>query len=222
MGCGTGALTDEILASSSPAWVTGIDPSDGFVGFAREHVRDARVEFARGDAQSLQVKAASYDAVISGLVLNFVPDSAAGVSECARATRRGGIVGAYVWDYRGEMQMIRRLWDAAAALDRAAKDLDEGRRFAVCQPDRLRDLFAAAGLRGIEVRHIDVPTVFCDFEDYWSPFLGGQGPAPAYAMSLSDERRALLRERLRETLPARDDGSIHLIARAWAVKGERG
>jgi hypothetical protein len=61
--------------------------------------------------------------------------------------------------------------------------------------------------------------VFRDFDDYWSPFLGGQGPAPSYVSTLDEARRVALRERLRSELLARADGSIALVARAWAVRG---
>jgi hypothetical protein len=131
------------------------------------------------------------------------------------------VVAAYVWDYAGKMQMMRHFWNAAAALDPAARDLDEGRRFPICQPEPLRELFQNAGLRKVEVRPIDIATDFRDFDDYWSPFLGGQAPAPGYAMSLSDEQRAALRERIRAGLPFALDGSIPLVARAWAVRGFR-
>jgi hypothetical protein len=116
-------------------------------------------------------------------------------------------------------QLMRYFWDAAVLLNPAASALDEGRRFPLCHPDPLRRLFRGAGLRRIAVRAIDTPTHFRDFDDYWTPFLGGQAPAPGYAMSLTEERRRELRERLRATLPTRPDGSIHLIARAWAVQG---
>ena len=117
------------------------------------------------------------------------------------------------------MQLMRYFWDAAVTLDPAAFPLDEGRRFPICKLEPLAHLFRAAGLQGVEVRSIDVPSTFRDFEDYWSPFLGGQAPAPGYTMSLSEERRAALREHIRARLPITADGSIHLIARAWAVRG---
>jgi hypothetical protein len=116
------------------------------------------------------------------------------------------------------MQMMRRFWDAAVALDPDARAKDEGARFPLCQPDALAALFEGAGLRNVETRAIDVPTVFKDFDDFWSPFLFAQAPAPAYCMSLREEKRAALRDHLRKTLPARPDGSIHLIARAFAVR----
>ena len=112
-----------------------------------------------------------------------------------------------------------QVWDAAVALDPSAIALDEGRRFPVCHPEPLKTLFQGAGLTAVTVRAIDVPTIFKDFVDYWTPFLGGQAPAPGYCMSLSEDQRAALRNRIRSVLPFRDDGSVHLIARAWVVRG---
>jgi SAM-dependent methyltransferase len=221
VGCGTGALSQIVLERAAPAEVAGVDPSEGYVGYARARTADARASFRVGDAQALPGPDASFDAVVSGLVLNFVPDPTRAAAEMRRVVRPGGLVGAYVWDYAGEMQLMRYFWDAAGALDPAARGLDEGRRFPVCRPEPLADLFRAAGLRDVEARAVDVPTVFRDFDDYWSPFLGGQAPAPGYCMSLPDDRRAALRERIRGALPSRSDGGIHLIARAWAVRGRR-
>lgn len=219
VGCGTGALSSLVLAMASPSQMDSMDRSEGYVVYARGHVRDPRVRFEVADAQALPSPDASYDAVVSGLVLNFVPEPPRAVAEMRRVGRSGGVVAAYVWDYAGKMELMRRFWDAAVALDPAARELDEGRRFSLCQPEPLAALFAGGGLEKVETRAIDVPTVFRDFDDYWSPFLGGQGPAPGYAMSLPEARRAALRERLRSALPAQPDGSIRLVARAWAVRG---
>jgi SAM-dependent methyltransferase len=217
VGCGTGALSQTVLQMTDPAKIKGVDRSDGFIAYARSQITDKRVEFQVADAQALPVENNSYDAVISGLVLNFVPKPEVMIAEMTRASR--GIVAVYVWDYADGMQMIRHFFDAAAALDPKAIELDEGPRFPVCHPEPLKVLFESAGLKNMEVRSIEVPTVFKDFDDYWNPFLGGQGPAPSYAMSLNEERRAALREKIRVDLPIANDGSISLIARAWAVKG---
>ncbi len=219
VGCGTGALSAAILATAQPGTVTGIDASEAFATYAREQIPDDRAEFMQADALALPFPDDHFDASVSGLVLNFLPDPGRGLAEMARVTRPGGVVAVYVWDYAGEMQLMRYFWDAAVALDPAASDLDEGRRFPICHPEPLERLFTDVGLSDVQVRAIDIPTVFRDFDDYWSPFLGGQGPAPSYAMSLSDEHRAALRERLRASLPIAADGSISLIARAWAVSG---
>jgi SAM-dependent methyltransferase len=223
VGCGTGALSATVLEAAAPAHLLGVDRSPGYLAYARVHLgtAGARAAFAVADALALPLRAGAVDAVVSGLVLNFVPDPARAVAEMARVARTGAAVALYVWDYAGQMQLMRSFWDAATALDPAAAELDEGRRFSICRPDRLIELFWGAGLRDVEARAIDVPTDFRDFDDYWSPFLGGQGTAPSYAMSLDEERRAALRERIRAALPTAPDGSIHLIARAWAVRGWR-
>ena len=221
VGCGTGALSQTILQFAEPTKIKGIDRSEGFVAFAKEHTQDSRVQFEVGDAEALNDDSGTFDAVVSGLVLNFIPQPERAVAEMMRVTRSGGVVAVYVWDYAERMQMIRHFFDAAVALDPNAIELDEGRRFSICQPDALSQLFESAGLHNVEVRPIEVPTVFRDFDDYWSPFLGGQGPAPSYAMSLSEERRAALRDQIRAGLPFASDGSIPLVARAWAVRGVR-
>ncbi|HET7876468.1 MAG TPA: methyltransferase domain-containing protein [Methylomirabilota bacterium] len=219
VGCGTGALTQTILERAAPTKVSAVDPSEGFVSHAGARVSDSRADFRVGDAQSLPWSAGEFDAVVSGLVLNFVPDQSRAAAEMRRVARPGGVVAAYVWDYAGEMQLMRHFWDAVVALDPAARDLDEGRRFPLCRPAPLAGLFRRAGLARVETRPIDVATVFRDFDDYWTPFLGGQGPAPTYCLSLSEERRAALRDRIHAALPIQEDGSIPLTARAWAVMG---
>jgi SAM-dependent methyltransferase len=221
VGCGTGALTETVLVLTAPATVVGIDPSQAFVAYARDTVVDERARFLVGDAMDLPFEDEDFDAVVSALVLNFVADPGAAVSEMARVTAAAGVVAAYVWDYASGMQLIRHFWDAAGALDPAALELDEGQRFGGALPDALEQVFCGAGLADVETRAIDVQTRFHDFDDYWSPFLGGQGPAPSYAASLTEERRTALRERLRATVPTRADGSIELTARAWAVRGVR-
>ena len=219
VGCGTGALTEVIVQQTRPRSVVGIDASAGFVAHARAHITDPRVTFDTADAQSLPVESARFDAAVTGLMLNFVTNPLHVVCEMARAVRPDGVLAAYVWDYAGKMELMRYFWDAAVELDSAALALDEGRRFPLCQPGPLAELFTQAGLGAVQLLAIDVTTRFRDFDDYWAPFLGGQGPAPGYAMSLSEERRAALRERIRGKLPMASDGSINLMARAWAVRG---
>jgi SAM-dependent methyltransferase len=182
---------------ADPAALVGLDPSRGYVAYARERLAVRRVRLLVADARRLPVADGRFDAVVSGLVLNFVPDPARAVVEMARVTRAGGRVAAYVWDYAGRMELIRLFWDAAAAVDPAEVELDEGLRFGLCQPAPLAGLLEDAGLAEVEVRPSQVPTRFADFEDYWTPFLGGQGPAPGYAMGLSEAHRAVLRAELR-------------------------
>ena len=221
VGCGTGALSQTILQIAVPSRIKGIDRSEGFVNFARAHVQADQVQFDRGDAETLKDETGTYNAVVSGLVLNFIPHPEIAFAEMTRVTRSGGVVAVYVWDYAEGMQFIRHFFDAAIALDAKAVEHDEGPRFPNCHPEALRRLFEANGLKNVEVRPIEIPTIFRDFDDYWSPFLAGVGPAPAYAMSLSEEHRAALRERIRAGLPIHSDGSISLASRAWAARGTR-
>ncbi|MFE0015913.1 class I SAM-dependent methyltransferase [Mesorhizobium sp. NPDC059054] len=219
VGCGTGALTQTILSRAAPAGVTGLDPSDGFLGYAQDRTKDPRATFRLGDAQALPFADGAFEAVAAALVLNFIPIPALAVAEMKRVLRPGGTAAAYVWDYAEGMQLIRHFWDAATALDPAAEQLDEARRFPNCNPASLLSLFRDCGFEQVECRAIEVPSVFKTFDDYWSPFLGGQGPAPTYCGTLSDEGRTALRDRLHATLPIGHDGSIRLSARAFAVRG---
>jgi SAM-dependent methyltransferase len=216
-GCGAGALSQTIVAHAAPRWVAGLDRSPMLAAYARHQIPE-RCVFLAGDATALPFKTHVFDVVTAALLLNFIPEPAMAVAEMRRVAQPGGTVAAYVWDYAGGMQMLRLFWDVAGALDPVARDLDEGRRFPLCHPTALAHLFSTAGLRDVATRPIDVPTTFEDFDDYWVPFLGGQGPAPTYVMSLSDQLRVLLRERLREILPVGPNGSIALTARAWAVR----
>ncbi len=206
VGCGTGALS--AAARLSGAVVVGVDPSRGFLSG-----RDGVVV---GDARGLPFVDESFDVVVSGLALNFVPDPTLAVAEQVRVVAPGGTVAAYVWDYAEGMEMMCLFWDAAREVDPGAPD--EGARFPLCRPEPLRALWLAAGLNAVTVEAIDVPTSFDDFDDFWRPFLGGQGAAPAYLATLPSAQQDAIRDLLRRRLPDRD---IRLTARAWAVRGVR-
>jgi SAM-dependent methyltransferase len=218
VGCGTGALASTILDLCEPASVRGLDASASFVAQARQRIPAPHARFETGDATRLPWDAHRYDITVSGLVLNFVPDAATMAREMARVTRPGGRVAAYVWDYVGGMQMMRHFWDAAIAVSPGDARLDEAGRFPLCQPGPLQALFEGAGLTSVSVRAIEIPTVFRDFADYWTPFLGRTGPAPAYLAAVGEAVREAIRSHLRARLSPQD-GPIELTARAWAVQG---
>jgi SAM-dependent methyltransferase len=217
VGCGPGALAATVRELAAPSAIAGVDRSGPFVAAAAAGGLTGVV----ADARALPLADACVDVVVSGLAVNFVPRPASAVAELSRVVVPGGVVAAYVWDYAEGMAMLRHFWDGAVALDPGAAELDEGERFAVCRPGPLERLWRLGGLTGVEVRPIDVPTVFADFDDYWEPFLGGQGPAPGYVSALPDDRRADLRSFLAARLPRAADGRIELTARAWAVRGTR-
>jgi SAM-dependent methyltransferase len=218
VGCGTGALTSAIVNATNSKDVFAVEPSEGFLSRAREHLHD-KATLLQGNASQIPLPDASVDVVVSGLVLNFIPNLADGLAEMRRTVKPRGTIAAYVWDYAKGMELMRYFWDAAVSLQPQARTHDEGVRFPLCQPPALAAAFDLAGLGDIDVAPLTVATPFRDFDDYWAPFLGGQGPAPAYVSSLDEASRCALRERLRACLPVQRDGAIMLHARAWAVKG---
>ena len=127
----------------------------------------------------------------------------------------------FLWDFAGGMQLLRCLWDAATKLDPIAGELDQGKCLPIYHADRLRVMFTEAGVRAVQVRPLEVSTIFRDFDDYWTPLLTGHGRAPCYVMSLSPDQRSRLRGSIQEDLPTQSDGSIHLTARAWAIRGTK-
>ncbi|WP_353826536.1 class I SAM-dependent methyltransferase [Agromyces sp. SYSU T0242] len=227
VGSGTGVLVAAILDQCAPSSVLGVDPSEGFLEVARVRPRVTGRPAARfevGDAEHVPVADGSADVVVSGLVLNFVPDPPAALAEFSRIAAPGALVGAYVWDYAEGMELLRLFWDAATSVDPDAAALDEGRRFPLCAPEPLRDLWTSApgmDADSVVVQSIDVDSVFADFDDLWDPFLGAQGPAPSYLAETTDAARTEIRDRMRAATASRtrSDGAIELHARAWSVSG---
>jgi SAM-dependent methyltransferase len=219
VGCGTGALTASICARAQPGSVVACDPSAAFVSFARKSIEDRSVTFLVASADGLPRRGGGFDVIVSGLVLNFLPRPAEAVRFMKERLRAGGRLAAYVWDYAEGMEFLRIFWEEAAALDPSAAQHDEGRRFPLCRLDALIQLFKSAGLISVEAEPLEIPTVFPDFEAFWSPFLGGTGPGPAYVGSLDEDARLRLRSRLKQRLGSSADGPIHLTARALGVRG---
>lgn len=218
VGCGTGALTETIRELADPASITGCDPAEPFVAHAQRAIEDPRVSFVVADVDGLPRRVDGFDAIVSGLVLNFVPRPEQAVASMRERLRPKGTIAAYVWDYAHGMEFLRRFWDEAS-VDERAKALDEGPRFPLCHAPALEALFREGGLTNVETTELVVATSFVNFDDYWRPFLGGTGPAPGYVASLAAEQRESLRRSLERRLPLTADGRIELSARAWAVKG---
>lgn len=218
VGSGTGAVTAAVLSAAAPAAVVAVDPSPAFTAHAAARFDDDRVGVRTGDARDLPVDTGSADYVVASLVLNFVAGAQQAVAEMARVARPGGVVACTVWDYAEGMQMLRIFWDAATALDPAAAELDEA-RFAVSRPGALAHVLRAAGLRDVRDGELVVPTVFPGVDDFWQPFLGGQGAVAGYLAGLDESARDALAAEVRRRLPVAADGRAHLTARAWVARG---
>ncbi|HYA64208.1 MAG TPA: methyltransferase domain-containing protein [Candidatus Sulfotelmatobacter sp.] len=219
--CGSGVLTEAIVERCAPARVAGIDASAEQIRFARAHRAGPGVNFEIGDALNLPFAADSFDGAVCGLGLNFVPEPERAVREMRRVTAPKGILGGYVWDYAEGVRFLREFWDAAAGADSEAWTYDQGRRFPLCRPEALQELFERGGMKEVEVVGLSITTRFTSFDDYWQPLLTGQGSAPNYLETRNELTRQAIRERLRRTLPTDAEGAIALPARAWAVRGQR-
>jgi SAM-dependent methyltransferase len=213
VGCGTGALT--FAAASIPdVHAVGIDRSREFIEVTQRGGSD-RVRFRVGDASAPPFADEEFDRALSMLVLNFVPAAATAVREMKRVSRHEGVVAAAVWDYSEGMQMLRAFWDEAVSLDKTAAAHDE-RHMPLSRPGELTALWREVGLHDVEEAPLEMDMAFASFDDYWKPFLAGQGPAGAYAATLTEPLRETLRTRLCDRL---GDSAFTLTARAWAVRG---
>jgi SAM-dependent methyltransferase len=216
VGCGPGALTTVLVGLLGGARVAAVDPSVSFADACRRRHPGVQVEVAA--AEALPFDDAVFDHALAQLVVNFMTDPPAGVGEMRRVTRPGGTVAAAVWDYAGEMTLLRRFWDAAVALDPAARERDEGICMPFCAPDELGELLSGAGLAGVDVAAVDVTAGYVDLDDLWHPLELGVGPAGAYAAALPPARRAALKAELRRRLGV-GDVPFRLTARAWVAGG---
>lgn len=220
VGCGSGALVFALAEVLEAENVTGVDPSEPFVEATRARVPGARVLI--GSGESLPFADGEFDATLSQLVVNFLADPEQALSEMSRVTRRGGVVAGCVWDYGGEMTMLRAFWDAAAALDpEHATPLMEAHTMRFARPEELGDLWRSEGLTDVEVSPIVVEASYESFDDLWAPFPTGVGPAGAYAASLDDDARARLRDEYARRL-GQPEGPFTLSARAWCAVGRVG
>ena len=219
--CGSGVLTAAIADGCAPLRVSGVDASAQQIEFARSHRTHPDVSFETGDARALPIAEANFDVSVCGLGLNYVPEPELAVQEMRRVTVPGGEIAIYVWDYAEGTRFLREFWDVAADVDQEASAYDQGRRFPLCNPEALRKLFEGAGVEHVNTRALDITTRFVDFDDYWQPFLTGQGSAPNYLAGRDERIQNAIRECLRGSLPIGVDGAIALPARAWAVRGTR-
>lgn len=211
VGCGPGALTSELADRLGGGSVTAVDPSEPFVAAAR--ARHPGVEVLRASAESLPFRDGSFDAVLAQLVVHFMADPVAGLTEMARVARPGGVVVACVWDHAGGQGPLGAFWRAAHAMD---PDIVDESAMAGARQGHLVELFGTAGLRDVAEFTLVANVEHATFEEWWEPFTLGVGPAGAFVASLTPDRRAELRERLRAMLPA---GRFVIAAHAWAARG---
>jgi ubiquinone/menaquinone biosynthesis C-methylase UbiE len=225
VGCGTGSLTRALLSEFKAIRIEGVDPIAAYVDFARQATDDARVEFRVGAAEALPFPDGTFDAALALLVLQDIGDPHCAIREMARVTRLGGRVAACQWDFANGLPMLSLFWGAAEVV--APREI--ARRRANASPskpaglDDLAEYWRRAGLRDVMTESLEIAMRFCDFHDFWQPFLAGSTPTSAFAATLNHETGGNLERALRDKIPdIQPDGSFVLPARAWAVLGVTG
>jgi SAM-dependent methyltransferase len=222
VGCGTGSLARAMATRWPARGVTGVDVAKPYVAYAQAQPRLDNLAFEIADAARLPFADNTFDGAVAQLVLNFVPDPVAALTEMKRVTAPGGRLAAAVWDFRGGLVYQRIFWDTAAGIDPgAATARDKLFAGALALPDGLPRAFAAAGLAQIEQASLTIRMDYASFEDYWVPLCGGQGPVGTYLVSLAPELRARIEQAVavayRSGAP---DGPRSMTATAWAVRGQ--
>jgi SAM-dependent methyltransferase len=213
VGCGTGSLAGAMAARWPQRRIVGVDFSEAFLAFARSRGLGEAIVFEHGDATALP-----YD---DGAFADFIPNCEAAVAEMRRVTCRHGIVAAAVLDFRGGAVFQRLFWDTACGIDPQAIER-RARLFAAkpALPGGLRDLFVAAGLVRIEEGLITFRMDYDNFDDYWRPLLGGQGPIGSYVAGLAGDLQGRLKAAVQAAYCAgAPDGPRAMSATAWAVRG---
>jgi SAM-dependent methyltransferase len=213
VGCGPGALTAELVARLGASAVAAVDPSESFVAAARE--RHPGVEVLRASAEHLPFPSSTFDAAIAQLVVHFMPDPVAGLTEMARVTRRDGVIAACVWDYGGDQSPLSVFWRAARAID---PDVNDESHLPGVGEGHLTELFEAAGLREVVDGVLRVSLEHATFEAWWEPFTRGVGPAGSFLASLSADQQLGIREACMAMLPP---APFVISARAWAARGRQ-
>lgn len=219
VGSGTGALTAAVAAAAPSSRVIGIDPAAPYVALAQSQHGSALISFEIGDAPQMHFASSTFDSTLSLLVFNFIPDARKALGEMRRVTKSKGTVAAAVWDYGEGMEMLRVFWDEAVALQPSSAAKDE-RNMPFSRRGELASVWREQGLQNVVEDGLTIETRFASFDDFWAPFLEKQGPAGAYAASLTMSDRDALRLRLRRRLLGTgSDRAIVMRARAWAVRG---
>jgi SAM-dependent methyltransferase len=220
VGCGPGALTAALVERLGADNVCAAEPSEPFATACA--ARHPGVEVVVSPAEALPFENAAFDATLSQLVVNFMNDAEAGIREMARVTRPSGVVASCVWDYAGEMTLLRAFWDAARDVEpERAAATDEGVVMPWCDEGGLAQLWHDAGLSDVRFGPLLVRASYANFDDLWSPLPTGVGPSGAFCKSLGAERQAALKDAYRRRLGVGDE-PFELTARAWAVAGITG
>jgi ubiquinone/menaquinone biosynthesis C-methylase UbiE len=219
VGCGAGMLAQTVIKNCAPSSVTGADPLEKSIAAAKQHPDNEKIQFEIGDAQDLPFEDSKFDAVVSGLMIKFVPDKVKAIGEMKRVARPGSVIALYDWDMDSNMNTTRHFWSAVADV---IPDRTEDRstdRTPMTEIDSIAKMFEAAGVKAVQQSTISFTTHFRDLDDYWDPITRNSQNVGRFYQTMTEEQREAVHQRLKQILPFADDGSISFESRAVAVKG---
>ncbi len=222
-GCGTGALTSELLRRTKTANIVGIDISEAYIEYAARDISDPRVLFEAADLNSLPMPDETFDHVVSQLVLDFVPNTKVALFELSRNLKPGGRLAIAIWDARGGLVFNRLFLDTAAMLDPEANELRK-KNFTrpLRRPGDLEEALRSADFAEVRTGEAYIRTEFASFKDYWSPFDGKDGPIPSYLSKRTAELKKQIKDAVRDAyLDGEADGPRSYVATAWVATGRR-
>jgi ubiquinone/menaquinone biosynthesis C-methylase UbiE len=215
VGCGTGAFTELVLGSCSPAGIVGVDPFAEQIEYARQLPTTRLAEFKVADALNLPFPECCFDVVASALVINFIPDRPRGLSEMRRVAKPGGLIAGYVWDFAGGRATAAPLTKGMRAIGIAPPTTPGTSDSSI---EALQSLFKAAGLQAVETRPIEVTPTYRDFDDFWISQTSSVSPIAKFIASLAEAERSRLRSSVMSILPPDANGSVSYSACANAIK----
>lgn len=214
VGCGTGALTGELVRRLGADHVAGCDPAASQLEACR--VRYPDVDLRDAPAEQLPWSDATFDVALAQLVMHFTTDAERAAAEMRRVVALGGRVAVCVWDFEGGMQMLRAFWDAAVTVDPRSPDELLTMRFG--RAGELTELLSGSGLTDVHEDELAVSRRYDHFEELWSTLLLGVGPAGSHLVALPEEQQDRLRMAYLERLGT-PEGSFTLGSVARVAVG---
>jgi len=219
VGCGAGMLAQTVARNCAPSIVTGADPLEKSITAAKQHPDNKGIRFEVGDAQDLPFEDSTFDAVVSGLMIKFVPNKVKAIGEMKRVARPGSVIALYDWDMDSNMNTTRHFWGAVADIIPERMEDRATNRTPMTEIDSIAQIFEAASVTKVQQNTISFTTQFRDLEDYWQPITKNSQNVGRFYQTMTEDQRNDVRERLKQTLPFAKDGSISFESRAVAVKG---
>ena len=176
LGCGTGAVTREVVSSGvSPGSLTGLDMSADMLEVARERASEAGIEaeWVQADAGDLPFEDGRFDLAYCQQALQFFPDRLGALRELRRVLTDGARAAFCVSRQLSENPLLRA--QAAALEKHVGPDAGAAVR-AICglsDPDEIRALFDEAGFEAIVLETVSLTLRHPDGRVYAAGAMGG-------------------------------------------------